>query len=686
MINTFFLVDSDEKSVRDSELVKIFSSDQEFYEKIQEFSRQSQGKKFILNILCHGAQAEDGQYYLELTGSDGSDKKTDFIEFLAKSKPYLKDCLQLCVSSCHTPKLSSKIPDTKWEKIYLEKLRKNQDFTLLFRGRNGASSKEVFGHLMRSLIFEFHPPKKSSFDNFIENISVNLSRLTESVAKIFVPEFSFGSKISGNSIVEGFLEEMISLPIKLKILPFQKSDDASHEEKAAIIFKGPKNVKDLEDIRGFLKKELLRILDEWPKNEENSDDVGISSSRKRQLIDSYTKKIEDLSDTKIDNYLKFVLYKDLVDHKKPLPESSKKRQRINFLLTRFFTGADEKKLQITKSLIEGIPDSLPLHAATIGGDVGMIEKVLALTFEAFELDPNSEKELNLKSKDRGTVFLIEAIAKNKDEKNCLEIIKLFLNRGFHPDCVDNCGVTPLMHACTKGWKNLVKVLIDAGADVNAKDPQSGFCVLQIAISQNQDEIAKILTDSGALNDFVFRKNGDKYEGEWKNGKRDGFGKATLVEKNVIFEGHWQEGQFLKGKVIFDERSLEGLNSVQLEEKFSFITEMTSLQSLDLSENRLDEEAIKIVAQKLVLTKTLNELNLSSIQLSQVSLEHLRDALQSQNCKILKITIDNKENQGILDQAIKQRQKIQASTNPLSGPIAILLNGGPKKNSEGPPSH
>jgi len=58
------------------------------------------------------------------------------------------------------------------------------------------------------------------------------------------------------------------------------------------------------------------------------------------------------------------------------------------------------------------------------------------------------------------------------------------------------GWTALHHAAFKGQKEVAELLIDKGADVNAKD-KNGGTPLHIASSRGQKEIAELLIASNA---------------------------------------------------------------------------------------------------------------------------------------------------------------------------------------------
>ena len=58
------------------------------------------------------------------------------------------------------------------------------------------------------------------------------------------------------------------------------------------------------------------------------------------------------------------------------------------------------------------------------------------------------------------------------------------------------GRTPLLSACTNGHTNVVKVLLSAGANVHACDPES-FCCLHAAALGNYVGVIEVLLAHGA---------------------------------------------------------------------------------------------------------------------------------------------------------------------------------------------
>jgi ankyrin repeat protein len=92
--------------------------------------------------------------------------------------------------------------------------------------------------------------------------------------------------------------------------------------------------------------------------------------------------------------------------------------------------------------------------------------------------------------------LIIKAAKNGDA----ETLKALLNQDYSLiDARDSDGSTPLHCATWKGHVNVVAVLLDAGANVNAVNQNEhwGTTPLHAAAHANQTAIAKMLLDAGA---------------------------------------------------------------------------------------------------------------------------------------------------------------------------------------------
>ncbi|MCD4783719.1 MAG: ankyrin repeat domain-containing protein [Candidatus Eremiobacteraeota bacterium] len=78
----------------------------------------------------------------------------------------------------------------------------------------------------------------------------------------------------------------------------------------------------------------------------------------------------------------------------------------------------------------------------------------------------------------------------------IEMVKLLIDNGADVNA-KNKGITPLHGAAIGGKTDSVMLLIDNGADVNAKDKKYGSTPLYDAAINSNLEIAKILLDNGA---------------------------------------------------------------------------------------------------------------------------------------------------------------------------------------------
>ncbi len=65
------------------------------------------------------------------------------------------------------------------------------------------------------------------------------------------------------------------------------------------------------------------------------------------------------------------------------------------------------------------------------------------------------------------------------------------------DCRDAEGKTPLIHACTGPYAKSVEALIEAGADVNAREATEGFTPLMMAAGLGEPEVVKVLLEHHA---------------------------------------------------------------------------------------------------------------------------------------------------------------------------------------------
>lgn len=78
-----------------------------------------------------------------------------------------------------------------------------------------------------------------------------------------------------------------------------------------------------------------------------------------------------------------------------------------------------------------------------------------------------------------------------------EIVKFLIAEGANVNASAGNGSTVLMNACIIGRRETVKILVQAGADVNTAHPENGQTALHCAAYRGHSECAKILLDNGA---------------------------------------------------------------------------------------------------------------------------------------------------------------------------------------------
>lgn len=79
----------------------------------------------------------------------------------------------------------------------------------------------------------------------------------------------------------------------------------------------------------------------------------------------------------------------------------------------------------------------------------------------------------------------------------IKIVKLILPKYKNIDCHDeNTLDTPLMRAAWKGFTNIVKYLVEKGADIN-KTNRYGWTALMLAATEGREKTVQYLIEKGA---------------------------------------------------------------------------------------------------------------------------------------------------------------------------------------------
>ncbi len=81
-------------------------------------------------------------------------------------------------------------------------------------------------------------------------------------------------------------------------------------------------------------------------------------------------------------------------------------------------------------------------------------------------------------------------------KNDIQKVKLLINKGANVNAKGPSGTTPLMYAVTAEQIEIANLLIATGADVNAKN-SNGITPLMVAANGERTEMAKLLITKGA---------------------------------------------------------------------------------------------------------------------------------------------------------------------------------------------
>ncbi|KAI7801148.1 ankyrin repeat and MYND domain-containing protein 2, partial [Triplophysa rosa] len=86
--------------------------------------------------------------------------------------------------------------------------------------------------------------------------------------------------------------------------------------------------------------------------------------------------------------------------------------------------------------------------------------------------------------------------------NVQEASRLIGSKDVRVNCLDEYGMTPLMHAAYKGKADMCKLLLQHGADVNCNEHEHGYTALMFAGLSGKTDITWMMLDAGAETDVV----------------------------------------------------------------------------------------------------------------------------------------------------------------------------------------
>lgn len=184
----------------------------------------------------------------------------------------------------------------------------------------------------------------------------------------------------------------------------------------------------------------------------------------------------------------------------------------------------------------------PLHqAASSGKEVGVISLLLDKGSD-IEAKTSRTNFWNQSSSCEATPLFLAAGNGHKT------IVKALMDRGADPRCRNTIGEMPIHVACWRGFASTVKLMLDAGIDIEEKDLTYDETPLLKAASSGQAHVLKLLLDRGANMDAVtqhgrnalvhaqlHRKEGNEeavrlLEGEYKKKKEEEKNHRALREK------------------------------------------------------------------------------------------------------------------------------------------------------------
>ncbi|XP_030248397.1 B-cell lymphoma 3 protein homolog [Sparus aurata] len=124
----------------------------------------------------------------------------------------------------------------------------------------------------------------------------------------------------------------------------------------------------------------------------------------------------------------------------------------------------------------------PLHLAVITQQANMVDALLREGADPAALDRNGQTGVHL--------------CCEYDQRDCLSVILSHSSSSICLEIRNYEGLSPLHLAVLRGHKDLARMLLDAGADINAMDIKSGQSPLMHAVESNNADMIHFLIESG----------------------------------------------------------------------------------------------------------------------------------------------------------------------------------------------
>jgi hypothetical protein len=185
---------------------------------------------------------------------------------------------------------------------------------------------------------------------------------------------------------------------------------------------------------------------------------------------------------------------------------------------RLIRGTAEKiinrsRSSVTSHLIGGIVALVIVHAATFG--------IMQAYIRSPEMKRHWEQEGTFAVQQADIPRLALAVQRGMsvDQRNASgatllmqatdpAVAKWLIEQGADINATDSDGETPLMHAVKSGSDDIVRQLIDAKANLDARSTDYDRTALMAAVARGKDNMAAMLRKAGAKDDVVTPESGD----------------------------------------------------------------------------------------------------------------------------------------------------------------------------------